>query len=129
MDFADKKWRFSDTCAIICKTPIFYGGSYGDSRVWTDVSGNHLYSLSGQRLRSGYRCGEQLGFTKPSVSRAMSILKKDGYVNVDADGAITLTETGLAHCKDDVHPPYSVEPDADGTGCGREDRDRGRLPD
>ena len=35
--------------------------------------------------------GAQLGFTKPSVSRAMSILKKDGYVNVDADGAITLT--------------------------------------
>ena len=34
--------------------------------------------------------GAQLGFTKPSVSRAMSILKKDGYVNVDADGAITL---------------------------------------
>ena len=42
--------------------------------------------------------GEQLGFTKPSVSRAMSILKKDGYVNV-ADGAITLTETGLAIAK------------------------------
>ena len=41
----------------------------------------------------------QLGFTKPSVSRAMSILKKDGYVNVDADGAITLTETGLAIAK------------------------------
>ena len=41
--------------------------------------------------------GEQLGFTKPSVSRAMSILKKDG--NVDADGAITLTETGLAIAK------------------------------
>ena len=41
--------------------------------------------------------GEQLGFTKPSVSRAMSILKKDGYVNVDA--AITLTETGLAIAK------------------------------
>ena len=43
--------------------------------------------------------GEQLGFTKPSVSRALSILKKDGYVNVDADGAITLTETGLAIAK------------------------------
>ena len=43
--------------------------------------------------------GAQLGFTKPSVSRAMSILKKDGYVNVDADGAITLTETGLAIAK------------------------------
>jgi hypothetical protein len=73
--------------------------------------------------------GEQLGFTKPSVSRAMSILKKDGYVNVDADGAITLTETGLAIAKTMYTPPYGVEPDADGTGCGREDRDRGRLPD
>ena len=41
----------------------------------------------------------QMEFTKPSVSRAMSILKKDGYVNVDADGAITLTETGLAIAK------------------------------
>lgn len=39
--------------------------------------------------------GEQMGFSKPSVSRAMSILKKDGYVNVDEDGAITLTESGL----------------------------------
>lgn len=24
--------------------------------------------------------GEQMGYTKPSVSRALSILKKDGYV-------------------------------------------------
>ncbi len=39
--------------------------------------------------------GEQLGYSKPSVSRAMSILKKDGYVLVDADGAITLTESGM----------------------------------
>ena len=39
--------------------------------------------------------GEQMGFSKPSVSRAMSILKKDGYVNVDEDGAIALTESGL----------------------------------
>lgn len=39
--------------------------------------------------------GEHLGYSKPSVSRAMSILKKDGYVLVDADGAITLTESGM----------------------------------
>ena len=65
--------------------------------------------------------GAQLGFTKPSVSRAMSILKKDGYVNVDADGAITLTETGLA-----IH---GVEPDADGIRRGRRDCDRRCLPD
>lgn len=39
--------------------------------------------------------GEHLGYSKPSVSRAMSILKKDGYVLVDTDGAITLTESGM----------------------------------
>ena len=40
--------------------------------------------------------GEQMGYTKPSVSRALSILKKDGYVEVDGEGAITLTSKGLA---------------------------------
>ena len=39
--------------------------------------------------------GEHLGYSKPSVSRAMSILKKNGYVLVDSDGAITLTESGM----------------------------------
>ena len=40
--------------------------------------------------------GEQLGFSKPSVSRALSILKRDRHVSVDDSGAITLTESGLA---------------------------------
>ena len=40
--------------------------------------------------------GEQLDFSKPSVSRALSILKRDGHVSVDDSGAITLTESGLA---------------------------------
>ena len=39
--------------------------------------------------------GGHLGYSKPSVSRALSILKKNGYVLVDADGAITLTESGM----------------------------------
>ena len=39
--------------------------------------------------------GGHLGYSKPGVSRAMSILKKNGYVLVDADGAITLTESGM----------------------------------
>lgn len=38
--------------------------------------------------------GEHLGYSKPSVSRAMSILKKDGYVTVDEDGYLYLTESG-----------------------------------
>ena len=39
---------------------------------------------------------EYLGYSKPSVSRAVGILKKDGYILVDKDGFITLTESGRA---------------------------------
>jgi Mn-dependent DtxR family transcriptional regulator len=37
-----------------------------------------------------------MGYSKPSVSRAVGILKKDGYILVDGDGFITLTESGRA---------------------------------
>ena len=37
---------------------------------------------------------EYLGYSKPSVSRAMGILKNGEYIEIDKDGAITLTETG-----------------------------------
>ena len=37
---------------------------------------------------------EYLGYSKPSVSRAMGILRSGGYVTVDKDGALTLTDTG-----------------------------------
>ncbi len=39
---------------------------------------------------------EELGYSKPSVSRAVGIMKKDGYITVRADGAIDLTESGRA---------------------------------
>ena len=38
---------------------------------------------------------EHMGYSKPSVSRAMSILKRDGYITVDSDSHIHLTELGL----------------------------------
>ena len=38
--------------------------------------------------------GEEMGYSKPSVSRAMGLLKNGGFIVVDADGAITLTDTG-----------------------------------
>ena len=38
---------------------------------------------------------EYMGFSKPSVSRAMGLLKKGGYILVDKDGYISLTEEGL----------------------------------
>ena len=38
---------------------------------------------------------EYMGFSKPSVSRAIGLLRGGGYVNMDADGYLTLTEEGL----------------------------------
>lgn len=37
------------------------------------------------------------GYSKPSVSRALGILKKGGYITVDDDGFISFTEKGEAH--------------------------------
>ena len=37
---------------------------------------------------------EEMGFSKPSVSRAMSILRNAGYVTMDDQGFLHLTESG-----------------------------------
>lgn len=38
---------------------------------------------------------EEMGFSKPSVSRGVSILKRDGYLTVDGNGFLELTDSGL----------------------------------
>ena len=43
--------------------------------------------------------GEYMGYSKPSVSRAVGILKKGGYLLMDKDGYLTLTESGLTVAK------------------------------
>ena len=35
-------------------------------------------------------------YSKPSVSRAMSLLRENGYIVMDKDGFITLTDAGMA---------------------------------
>lgn len=37
---------------------------------------------------------EYLGYSKPSVSRAMGILRSGEYITVEKDGTITLTDSG-----------------------------------
>ena len=39
---------------------------------------------------------EYLGYSKPSVSRAVGILKNGNYIVMDKDGSLTLTESGKA---------------------------------
>lgn len=38
---------------------------------------------------------EHMGFSKPSVSRGVSILKRDGYLTVDVNGYLELTDAGM----------------------------------
>lgn len=38
---------------------------------------------------------EYMGYSKPSVSRAMGLLKNGGYILIDKDGYITLTPEGI----------------------------------
>ena len=46
-----------------------------------------------QNVRSIDIC-EYMGFSKPSVSRAVGLLKSGGYILVDKDGYISLTDEG-----------------------------------
>ena len=54
-----------------------------------------VLSESNPNVRSIDVC-EYMGFSKPSVSRAINLLKNGGYVNMDKDGYLTLTDSGLA---------------------------------
>lgn len=53
-----------------------------------------LYKKNGQ-VRS-VDVSEHMGYSKPSVSRAVGLLKSGGYILVDKEGYITLTDSGLS---------------------------------
>lgn len=42
---------------------------------------------------------ETMGYSKPSVSRAVGLLKQGGYLLMDKDGFLTLTESGIQVAK------------------------------
>ena len=52
-----------------------------------------LFKKNGQ-VRS-IDISEHMGYSKPSVSRAIGLLKSGGYVTVDEEGFLCLTEAGL----------------------------------
>ncbi len=43
--------------------------------------------------------GDHMGYSKPSVSRAVGLLKKEGMIRMDSSGYITLTEAGEEKAK------------------------------
>ena len=55
-----------------------------------------IYVLSRERaVVRAVDVGEYMGVSKPSVSRALGLLKKGGYVTADGNGYLSLTESGL----------------------------------
>jgi Mn-dependent DtxR family transcriptional regulator len=58
----------------------------------------YLLTNKNGKVRSIDVC-EELGYSKPSVSRAIGILRKNEYIEVDKKGYITLTELGKNHAK------------------------------
>ena len=53
----------------------------------------YILTESNANVRSIDVC-EHMGFSKPSVSRAVGLLKTGGYINVDKDGYLSLTDVG-----------------------------------
>ena len=55
--------------------------------------------LSGKGAVRSIDICEYMNYSKPSVSRAVGILKKDGYITVDKSGYIELTSSGYEIAK------------------------------
>ena len=51
--------------------------------------------------------GAYLGYTKPSVSRAVGLLKKSEHISVDSDGFITMTPKG-EHFAEQLYERHTV---------------------
>lgn len=55
-----------------------------------------IYVLSKKGPVRSTDVAERMGYSKPSISRAVGLLKSSGYLLMDKEGYLTLTDTGLA---------------------------------
>jgi len=60
---------------------------------------NYLEAILMIKKKKGYArsidIANELNFTKPSVSVAMKNFREEGYITIDSDGGICLTDKGL----------------------------------
>ena len=54
----------------------------------------HVLTLQNGQVRS-IDVAHYTGFSKPSISRAVGLLRDNGYVTIDQNGLLGLTEAGL----------------------------------
>lgn len=52
-----------------------------------------ILSQTSEKVRS-LDVAEYMGYSKPSISRAVNLLKSGGYIEMDTDGSLSLTESG-----------------------------------
>ena len=72
---------------------------------------------------------QHLGYSKPSISRAMSILRTNGYITMESDGRLLLTTEGEAgNCHPGAGAAHAALLPAYGPGRGGGHCQRGRLP-
>ena len=58
----------------------------------------YILSKKGGNVRS-IDVSEYMGYSKPSVSRAVGILKKGGFLTMEKDGSLILTDLGIESAK------------------------------
>ena len=58
----------------------------------------YILSQKSQSVRS-IDVAEYMGYSKPSVSRAVGLLKSGGYLNMAEDGLLSLTPEGISMAK------------------------------
>ena len=66
----------------------------------------HILSKQQTNVRS-LDVADYMGFSKPSVSRAVGLLKNGGYITVDGNGYITLTDEGR-HIAEKIYERHTV---------------------
>lgn len=54
----------------------------------------YVITKQGKSIRAIDVC-EHMGYSKPSVSRAVGLLKAGGYLTVEAGGSLKLTQSGM----------------------------------
>jgi DNA-binding transcriptional ArsR family regulator len=91
------------------------------------LSGGHADDAGKARLIRSMDVAEQLHVTKPSVTYTTKRLRENGYITMDRDGLITLTDSGMEIARPDLYPAQAADGILRSSGSGRRDRPGGRL--